>query len=361
MKAVDIVAQLAAKLPKLSDKFTTNISVTSLTNVGVTATADTATAHGLVIGDSVNITGAESPITINSLTRAGVVGTLVTATPHDLTEETSGTVDISGAVEAEFSGIFTILTVIDRNTVTFTMTDAGAVVATGTPQLLNGFSIYQGYNGLFAVASAPTTTQFTYTLITTPPLTTATGTIIARTAPRISSGISQDRCLEAYTTQAGDNLWAYVILGDVVASKSRKIDSDAVANLQTGEDYRQQLIQPFMVMVVIPTVTEIAGRVARDLAEDLFPPICKSLLLSKFDSGLRVGSQNPVAFVDHGFAAYNTAFYVHTYAFEQVADLTFDDTVGYPDNVAFRDIDTNIFLDPGTGENTIEANVNLDG
>ena len=364
MKASDIVNQLANKLPNFSDSFTNNVSITSLTRVGFTATADTGAAHNLTVSQSAFIRGAESPITISSLTRVSTVGTLITASDHDITFdqfELTQSVELSGSVESEFNGSFVILSVSNRNTITFTMVDSGATVATGTPLLLNGSSIFQGYNGLFSVVSTPTTTQFTYTLTTTPPLTTATGAIILAASPRISSGISEERCIEAYTKQTTSNdLWAFVILGDVIASKSRLIDSDAVANIQRGEFFRQQLVQPFSIMVIIPTPDDRAARTARDLAEDIFPLLSKSLTSFKFNSGLTVGAQNPVIFVDHGFAAYNTAFYVHTYSFQQVADLTFDDTIGYDDDVAFRDIDTDIRLDVGTREDAIKADVNLD-
>lgn len=361
MKSSDIVLRLAQKLPPLTDKFTNNINLLTLTRVAMVATGTTAAAHGLVVGQQINITGSESPITISTLTRSGVIGTLITSTDHDITEITGQVVKMSGSNEVGFNGTFTLINVVNRKTITFTMIDAGPVTATGAPLLLNGSSIFQGYNGLYAVATTPTTTTFTYVLTTTPALTTATGTIVARTNPRISRAISEQRAIDAYTAQPTPNdAWAFVILGDVLASKSRKIDSDATANIQRGEEYRQQLIQPFSVIVIIPTSSEISGADARDLAEDLLRPLCRSLIFSKFDSGLYVGAQNPVVFSDHGFLAYDTAFYVHSYAFQAVADLTFDDTIMYDDNVALRNIDTNIFLDVGTGEDPIEANVDLD-
>jgi hypothetical protein len=98
----------------------------------------------------------------------------------------------------------------------------------------------------------------------------------------------------------------------------------------------------------------------RDDAEDLFRPICRSLLFSAFDSGLHVGEQSPLQFVQHGFSSYNTAFYIHAYQFEQTVDLTFDDTVGYDLDVAFRDITLDIKVDIGTGEPSLTADIDLD-
>ncbi len=358
MKAEAIVQQLALLLPAVTDKFTDNFSVSSLVRSSTTVTATTTVAHGRAVGQQANITGAQTPLTISSLTRLGVVGTLVTDNRHDLTEGVSLTVEISGAVEAEFNGTFTILIVPNRKTVTFTMADSGATTATGTPLLLNGASALQTYNGLQQITAVPTTTTFEYEITDTTLFSPAAGTIEARTQPRISAHADAELLIKAYTTKPQDKLWAFVVLGDSVASKSRKINSDAVDNLQLGNEYRQQIIDPFSVYVFFPTSAEIGARESRDNAQDIYRPLCQSLLFSKIDSDLAVGAQNPIIFTDHGFFAYNQAFYVHVYNFQTVADLTFDDTVGHSLDVAFRDIEMTLGVDVGTGVMT--ADINLD-
>lgn len=360
MQASDIVNQLSVLLPLNTDKFTNELSITSLTRSGTTVTADTATPHKLAVNDAANIVGAQTPITISSLTRAGVIGTMVTAENHDFTPNFSTQAEIADAVEAEFNGTFTILTVPNRKTVTFTMADAGATVATGSPLLLNGQSALKQYNGIKQVTAISTPSQFQFEVAGSTLFTPATGTILARTKPRVSSTVSIEKIVDAYTKQAPDDLWAFVVLDDVAASKSRHIESDATDNIQRGDYYRQQTIQPFAVYVVIPSSQEIAGRIARDLAEEIFQPMCKSLLGSKFDSGLTVGKQNPVNFVSHGLAVSNSAYYIHAYNFEQTVDITFGDTIGYDLDVAFRDIQLSMGIDVGTGEDPLTANIDLD-
>ncbi len=358
MKASDIVQRLALRLPALTDKFTTNFVVSSLTRSGTTVTVTTSAAHGIAVGQQANISGAKTPLTIAALTRSGVIGTLVTDNRHDMTETFSTTVEVSGAIEAEFNGTFTILTIPNRKTITFTMVDSGPTTATGTPLLLNGSSELQLYNGLHAVTVVPTTTAFEYEITDTTLYTPAAGTIVARTNPRVSAAVSIERLVEAYTAQPTGEMWAFVVLGDVSASKSRHIDSDAVDNIQRSNEYRQQLLYPFSVLVFFPTSNTIAAREARDDAEDIFPFLCQSLLSDKLSSGLTVGAQNPIIFTDHGFVAYNKAVYIHGFNFQTVADLTFDDTIGYDLDVAFRDIDVTINVDVGTGVMT--ATIDLD-
>ena len=360
MKASDIINQLAIVLPKFSDNFTSNINVTSLTRSGTTVTANTAAAHNRSVNEQVNIIGAQTPIVISTLTRLGTVGTLETSSDHDMTENFSATVEISGATEAEFNGTFNLINVKNRRKITFVMADAGPTTATGSPLLLNGSSIFKDYNGLYKITSTPTTTSFTYEITDATLYTPASGTIKAKSEPRISGAISVERIVQAYTKQPQSEYWAFVVMGDVAASKSRKIESDATDNQQRSNEFRQQIIQPFSIIVAIPVTSEIAARAARDESEDIFRDICRAVLFKKFDSQLFVGAQNPVQFVDHGFTAYNTAFYMHTYNFEATADITFDDTVGYDDDVAFRDIILNMTLDLGTEEDPVTANIDLD-
>jgi len=360
MKAADVVQQLALKLPQHTDKFTTNVNVSSLTQSGGTATATTATAHGLTVGKQVNITGAKVPLAVSSLTRSGTVGTLVTASAHDLTEGVSTTVEITGAIEAEFNGTFTVLTVPNRTTVTFTMADAGATIATGTPLLLGATNYLNQYNGLHEVLTVPDTTSFTFSVASTVG-SPAYGTIEARTLPRVTAVVSEEIILQAYTKQGPSELWAFVVLGDVTANRSRQTETDAVQDTQRGQYFRAQLIQPLTVYVVVPSALENAARSARDLCEELLQPITQSILFKRFNTYLTVSQRGPLQFVGHGFAAYSRAFYLHAYEFQQLADLTFADTAGFDDDVAFRDLSLSLVPEQGTQVTVMTAGINLDG
>lgn len=366
MRGADIVTQLALLLPQLTDKFTNEISVNSLVRSGIVVTANCDEEHGLVPGDAVVIVGSVVPIPISSLIRSGTVGTLITTTDHDRTLRTASAVNtnldenvkISGAVEAEFNGSFPIVQVVSRRKITFTMLDSGATIATGSPILENSESQLRNYNSAFSVLETPSSVSFTFTQ-SVASLPNPIGTIVARSKARISSGVSITRLVTSYTEKGANELWAFVVLEDTVASKSRSIRSDAVDNLQRGSEFRQQVVQPFTIYLFIPAENFIGGQEARDLAEDLFRPICRSLLFSKFDSGLFVGKQGPVQFVSHGVFDYNTAVYVHAYGFQQVADLVFDDTIGPDLDVAFRDID--LTQDPNLGGITkLTATIDLD-
>lgn len=358
MRTKDFITRLSQRLPQLVDDFTDSFSVSSLTRSGTTVTAATTAAHGLKVGRSVNVVGAQTPIVISTITRVGIVATMVTGADHDMTEGAFTTVEISGATEAEFNGTFTLLKVKNRRTITFVVADSGPTSATGSPLLLNGSSVLQSYNGFKKVTAVPTTTTFTYEITNSTIFTPASGTITAKTSPRISGAATDERAEASYTAQKTDDAWLYVIMNDAVASKSRTLQIDGTDNIQRTQHFKQFLAQTVSLLVFLPTKKQISGRKARDRAEELFRPICRSILFAKFDSLLATGNYNALMFNEHGIQGYTTAFYIHRYTFEMSLLMGVDDTVGADEDVAFRDIEVTQAHDIGTG--TITSDIDLD-
>ena len=361
MKSSDIVTQLAVLLPQQTAFFTDNQVATSVTRAGSVVTVVTPLVHGLVVGNAVALSGAITQIGTSSLTRSGVVGTIVTDADHDLTNLIATTITISGAVEAVFNGAFTRTNVENRRTITFVMADSGATTATGAPVLQGAESALRQYDGTYSVATVPTTTSFTVANSATTMLDPL-GTINVRGKPRISAAVNPARMVDAYTAQELTEYWLFVALDDVVASKSRSIQSDAIDNLHSQDNFRQQIIQPFSLYLFIPAHDDIGDALARDLAEDMFRPICQSVLASRFNSGLFVQQLGYTQFVTHGTFSENTAVYVHAYSFQQVVDLYEQDTVGPDLDVAFRDLNFDMDPDiPGSTNTTLlTAQLDLD-
>ena len=334
-KANDIIKQLYAVLPQLTDLFTDEISITSLTRSGTTVTAVTASVHGLNSGDFVNILGAFSPIEISSLTRDGDIATAITNQSHDLTQGFTETVEIDGADQTDYNGTKTLFAVDSRTQFAFEVSGSPITPATGAIFLLENFS--EGYNGRHEITVLDTT-SFTYE-ITQTPLSPAQGTIIMRKGVRVSGGVNIERIIDSYTKQNANDLWAFVVLGNTVASKNRATLSDATSTpFARGEDTRQRVIDNFAIFTIIPTRDEISGLEARDLAEDILPILLKSVGGVKFSSGLCSGDAFITIFDSHNTFLYQGSYYVHQFNFQIVKDITTDDLVEPDFNVAFRDI-----------------------
>jgi hypothetical protein len=172
MKIADIVNQLKAVLPKHTDDFTTNLSITSLTRSGSTVTATTSSAHGLVVGKKALITGAKTPILIDSLTQVNGVAIALTNTKHLLYKGIK-TVEIDGADQTEYNGIKNIVEAptLDIESITIagnvatvtTIKDHGYIVNSNFKVRISGAQ-QEVYNRDTTIIATPTSKTFTYTV-----------------------------------------------------------------------------------------------------------------------------------------------------------------------------------------------------
>ena len=172
MQNQEIINQLKAVLPRFTDDFTSNFAITSLTRSGSVITANTSSAHGLIIGDKPLIKGAKTPITIDSLTRVGVYATAITASDYSLVKNQAST-EIIGADQSDYNGnrtliwetpIIDIISIeISGNTATVTTKSAHGLINDSNIQVkIAGAN--DNYSGTFSLDSVPSSTTFTYTV-----------------------------------------------------------------------------------------------------------------------------------------------------------------------------------------------------
>lgn len=358
MKAKDVILQLTERLPLYTDKFSVDIVVSSITSTGLVATATTTTNHGLSANDAVNIRDIETPSNILTITRTGTVLYVETVENHDLTLDYQQTVEIIGANEAEFNGTFELIDVQNRRNFKLTTVDSGATVGTGTIQSID--IAVTKYPGFYAVVDVLSANIFTYALPAAIPVDSNGGGVVS-VGFRISGAASLVRALDSYTKKNSDEYWLFVVLGNVTASKDRNISSDAVAIQSAGTEWKQQIIQPFAIHLFAPASDSLSSRDIRDDMEDMARNLFRSVLNVKFDSYLAQEAHYKTIFDGHGFQQYNSAVYIHTFNFQTVSDITFEDTIGEPENVAFRDIDFNMITNLMTDDTeTMQSNINLD-
>jgi len=359
IKASTIAGQLQNALPTQTSLFSNpDITISSLTRSGTTITAVTATPHGLATNNYITILNAKTPISISSITSipkpgisaTGSIVTVTTATPHDFTEGFDFVAEIAGANQSAYNGSFAITDVLNRRTFKYEIDSQPVTPATGTIVLLNNDAT--GYNGRHQITVTNNTT-FTYQTTLTPN-SPAQGTPILRSGVRVARAISWERAMEAYTKQNTSALWAFVVLGDISISKSRRDSTDAIQTLTYGDEYRTRLILPFSVYIYVPCSNEISGGAARDLIEDVRVALYKSMLRTRFTPVLEEAATYVTVAAGDRFIQYNNAYYIHEFMFETVCDITIGDTVAPTENVAFRDFSL-IYIDPITddGDNII--------
>lgn len=337
MKAEDIINQLFRALPLYTNYFTDTIVVSEITSSGTTATVTTATAHGLITNDYAHISGALTPNPLTNLTRIDNIAYGVTANNHDLTQNfpPQANIEIIGANQAEYNGSHALLLEPNRKNFSYQITGTPATPATGSPKLLE--NLIYGYNGWKEVTVIDAT-HFTYEI---PKVqgSPAGGNPICQIKPRISGAITFERADAAYTAKSANKLWAFVVTGNKIANKDRQMTNDAIFAPGIGTAFRQLIIQPFSLFVFIPATQMIAARQAKDLAEDLLTPLCKSLLRFTPSSPFVNNPYGMLAFSGSNFTQYNNAYYLQEYVFEVTEYITYNDTIDESIGVAFRDID----------------------
>jgi hypothetical protein len=355
MRLKDVVNHLFILLPTLTDLFSETLAVSSLTSSGTTATLVTTAAHGLSTNDFVNVSGSLVPNLITTLTQVANIASATTSNNHDLTQGFQETITISGATEADYNGTKTLLTVDNRKNFTYEITGNPSSPATGSPELLEDLKFgYDGWHQIIVID--PTTFTFVIPQVLGSP---AEGTIKCKVRTRVTGIISLEKALASYTKQNTDKLWAFVVLGNRVANKDRQANTDATSTPGQGNDFRQLVIQPLSIYVVIPAIQQIGAREARDKADELLPILCNTLLRKIFPSGFVQPSYSGLVFSSDNFGEYNNAVYVHEFIFESTEYITYGDTFLPDFGTAFRDIDSD-YLSAFTDKIIMTDHVDLD-
>ncbi len=359
MNASDVVKQLWKVVPTITDLFTDNVGIVSITSSGTTATVTTSSDHNLENGDIAIIVGALAPNPITELTQIGNVASVTTTVPHDVTEGFKGTIIdpivVEGSTESDYNGSHDLIAVENRFKFEYQISGDPVSPATGSPILFENLKF--GYNGTFNVIVTGVTT-FTYELPQAL-ISPAGGTISCKVRPRISALVSLERAQKVYTKQGFNEIWAFVVLGSRTANNDRTTNTDAINTLANGSDYRQFILQPLSIYLFIPASTEIGAATARDLANDLAVPFSSALLRTKFQSQFSSQPYSGIVFESDAFAAYNGALYVHEYVFQSSEYITYPDTMEPDFGVPFREIDIT-YLSYFNGEEIMTDKIPLD-
>lgn len=369
MRCSDVVAHLQRRLPLLTSLFSDEIAIQAIVHTGTTATITTATPHGLVVGSAPTIFGARTPVAVASITHApgAAFAVVTTSEDHDLTLyrtfRDGNVVEVDGAVEAAFEGVREVVAVPNRRTVHVAVDPAAPAAATGTIRLLGAANYFRAIRGRYAVVTVPTPTTFTITHDAASNLGTLVGPAFLRTPARITGAMDAAAAGASYSEEANGSAakpWLYVVLDPVSAIRNRESPPEAYAVNQLSGGWSQYVVESFRVLVALPNTSDERGRNARDVAGDLFGPLCRALLGATFPTGLaRSDPASFVSFTGHGpEGSVTEAFYVHEYGFEQVAQIGLGDTVQNDEHVAFRDIALSIGNDVGPGE--ADAEIDLD-
>ncbi|RLC69260.1 MAG: hypothetical protein DRH97_00175 [Chloroflexi bacterium] len=309
MKYSEIINQLRQYLPLHTDRFNDWIDAT-FSLVGNTATITTASAHGLAVGGFVNLTDVVFSNPLISLASVKGTATAKTTIQNDLTNGFQPEIEIVGATESEFNGIFTDSKVFNENQFTYSVEPFFDGTATGAPVLLEKNLLR--YNGLFEVVSTPTPTTYTVEIVGEADFTSDCRS--ANDISRIAFAFNTALALEYYTNKKASDYWAFVIPMATNVSKQREGNHDFNYINKDGE-YTQELFKSFSVFVLAKINNEDSGvDTVDELSVDIANALRKSLInykpvqsTSQTTSSVSFDGDNP----EH----YDNAIYGHLYEF----------------------------------------------
>lgn len=334
MDTESVISQIQNVLPKYTEAFTDVLNVQELTCNNLLVTVKTATNHNLINGEYVNIKGAYCLNEISEISLNGNWAEITCVDSHDLTEGWQESVYITGFTNQALNGNYKLLSVDSSKK--FIIEIIGKTVNDLAGNLfLNEDRV--GYNGRFPVATVGDKT-FTYQLSSTLP--PASGQIKVLTKIRFSGTIDIDEAVKAYTSQSSDKFWGFVVGEDSVGSKNKQNFTDSVSRYEAGQEFKQDIVEPFNIYIFIPTITSHAARKECDNAKKIIRKcLFKTLLGVKFDSGFSQNKTTGVTYVSDGVLGYKETFYIHRFSFETISIVTRKDIIEPDDTFAFRNFE----------------------
>ena len=334
MRLADVTRQLQLLLPRYTDLFSDVLDISGIVATANEATITTTAIHELSDGDAVVLSNVGTNTSITAVSRDGLIFTFTTGSDHDITfdspDHENATLD--GFTDDDWNNSFRIVEVPNRRTF--------KVQSTLDLPVLNGNEILQevrsdGVNGRYsATVVSPTVFTINGTFLAS---NYSGGKVSARV--RVAGSVTFERAQEQYTEQKIIDIWAFVVMADVQASKDRSTKNDSEASMPTGTEMRQHVMDGFEIFIFQNVTNDMAATDAIDIARhDLFLPISKSVYGAFFDSGLSGATDFRTVFVSQGFVNYSKSVLVYSYQFQTLYDLTDGDTVEPSDTRAYRDV-----------------------
>lgn len=356
----DIVKHLKEYLPRYTNAFTEQLTVTGAIMGANNELTITSIAHGKAPGTNIVITAGT---TRNTLTAAVLevddTVTFTTVADHDLTRpiliDDTKTLTLAG-FGSVWDGEHDIIDVQNRRNFNVNL-PTGETLAPALDG--NQYLIEDLARGVFPIDTVPTADTFTIDMSAYPSMPANTiDNISVLSGFRIASAANFKRAQEAYSKQGADEPYLFVIMTDTDVSKDRHTLNDGVAGLTAQDQRLLRLLQNFSTSVFIPTTEDLSGAYAQDTA---YGEINMALITVLFGAPFYTDSaiKYLTVPVGHGPGEYNTAYYVHVWDWQAPTVIDYRNGFLEQDIAAFRDMEQRLQL-LADQEAEMLSNINLD-
>lgn len=346
----DIVRHLKTYLPRFTDKFTEKLNITSAAIGAGNILSITAAAHGKSAGQYVVIGAGTVRNPIIDSIQTYPIAIFTTEYDHDLTKPSLLNDDYYltiGGFGGVWDGQHQIIEIKNRYNFQINM-PSSSIVLSGTEYLSESIPI-----GAYQIATTPTLNTFTIDLSSSRALPVGIVDNISIVSNyRIAAAADINRARDVYSKQDTGKAYLFVIMTDTDVSKDRNFLNDSIAELTRKDMLLLRLLQSFSVSVFIPTVNDISGAAAQNLAYD---EIFKALLFSLYGYSINGGMYKSVCIpAGMGPGEYNSSFYTHVYDWQLPFIINFEDAIPHESDRAFRNLDYNHLIG---GDNTIDVTI----
>ncbi len=314
-----ILLHMKEWLPQFTDLFTEQESINAEIVSGTPQILRvTKNAHGYSAGKAVNFKNVLIDNGIVNVSLNSGVLRFTTNVPHDLTGNFS-TVVLRNFTDSQFNGSFEVYSI--PSATTFEIVNSTLPVLNGNEVLREDWSI--GLNETFLIESV-TANTFDI-LLTGKPVydTLPLPSIDIVTSYRMGIVDNITRMNEVYTKQLGNKYWAFLIMGDSIASKDRNLVSDLQRADTKQTAQRVMMGGTFSIIVIIPTASDLtAAQASQKAYDEILEAMYKAMVGVDFVDGTEFLTN----LVSHGSVQYNKAYYGHGYDFEAPYEIDYTDT-----------------------------------
>lgn len=322
MNLSELVTHVQSILPLYNSNLSVSKPITDLTKSGNDVTVS-CIQHGLSVGDNLLLSGIKTDIQITDITTVNGVATATCATDHDLSYPYINKVNIS-STESAYNGDKKITSVPSSTTFTFNVTGT-PVQSIGTLHTFHSV----GFNGWHKVSAVLDANKFQF-VFNNDRLTAGSGSDMKLvTGLQISSVATLDRAIKLYTDKQINTPFLFIVPEGSDASADRNTQNDANSETTSTEQFYLKLINNFSFYLFIPTVNELTGSKAIDLAFNVLPSLYKTVAGYRPSTFFANTSNTLMVPLGHGVISYNDAYLVYSYSFETTETILSTQTANY--------------------------------
>jgi hypothetical protein len=325
-------------LPNYTDIFTDFIDARVIASYVSTARKikiETATDHGLLIGDSLIIRNAKLKNEIESIEISGNYAVITLKAEHDFVLEDDLSFAMAGNSDDDWNGDFEIYNV--PNKMTIEITKPSSII----PETLGYIWELRDYGGngtveIVAVNEDQSEEEypefwFEYEISENDPDLPVTdeesvsGIEIIK-GVRVTGVADPERAIEVFTkTNGAKKPWAFVMFPDESVSKDKNNESEAVGTFVSGDESRQLIMVNFDVCVIQPC-TELGGIEEIEKAcGEIRNALIKSLVGLKSTES-EADKVYKTVYNGSSMNTYDTANYIRIYSFQTPFEITYRET-----------------------------------